>query len=76
MVNRLKHFINYHLILRYATKFLRLKHGWHEKADYDLKHVYRDLLEADTKQLEKLYGVNAQDIEAVLPSLETWIKDL
>ena len=33
----------YHLILRYATKFLRLKHGWHEKTDFDLKHIYRDI---------------------------------
>lgn len=66
----------YHLILRYVTKFLRLKHGWHEKAEYDLKHIYRDLPEADTKQLEKFYDVNAQEIEAVLPELEEWIRTL
>lgn len=66
----------YHLILRYATKFLRLKHGWHEKAEYDLKHIYRDLPEADIQQLEKLYDVNAQDIETILPELEKWIRSL
>ena len=66
----------YHLILRYATKFLRLKHGWHEKAEYDLKHVYRDLPEAETKQLEKFYNVSVQDIEAILPELEKWTRSL
>lgn len=66
----------YHLILRYATKFLRLKYGWHEKADYDLKHIYRDLPEAETKQLEKFYSVSAQDIETALPDLEKWIRSL
>lgn len=66
----------YHLILRYVTKFLRLKHGWREKMDYDLKHVYRDLPEAETKQLEKLYSVSPQDLETTLPELEKWIKSL
>lgn len=66
----------YHLILRYATKFLRLKHGLHEKTDYDLKHIYQDLPENETKQLEKFYSVNLQDIEEVLPSLEEWVKGL
>jgi predicted nucleotidyltransferase len=66
----------YHLILRYATKFLRLKHEWHEKADYDLKHIYRDLPETETKQLERFYSVSPQDIETALPELEKWIKSL
>lgn len=66
----------YHLILRYVTKFLRLKHGWQAKTDYDLKHAYRDLPEVETKQLEKFYNVNIQDIGSILPELEAWIKDL
>lgn len=66
----------YHLILRYATKFLRLKHGWHEKADYDLKHIYRDLPEAETKNIERFYDIRAGEIEGILPELETWVKSL
>ena len=66
----------YHLLLRYATKFLRLKHGWHEKTDYDLKHIYRDLPKAEANQLEKFYSVSLQDIETALPELKKWIKSL
>ncbi len=66
----------YHLILRYITKFLRLKHGLYEKAEYDLKHIYRDVPREETKQIEKFYNVSAQDIEMTLPELEKWIKDL
>lgn len=66
----------YHLILRYATKFLRLKHGKREKAEYDLKHIYRDLPETETNQLEKFYDVKMQDIETTLSELEKWIKSL
>lgn len=66
----------YHLILRYATKFLRIKYGWREKTDYDLKHVYRDLPEAETKQLETLYSVTPKEVEAILPDLEKWIRSL
>lgn len=66
----------YHLILRYATKFLRLKYGWHEKADFDLKHIYRDIPESETKQLEKFYSVSPQDVEQSLAELEKWIRSL
>ncbi len=66
----------YHLILRYATKFLRLKHGWREKMDYDLKHIYRDIPETEVKNLERFYDVRASEIEAALPELESWIKGL
>jgi predicted nucleotidyltransferase len=66
----------YHLILRYATKFLRLKYGWHEKTDFDLKHIYRDIPEAEVKNLERFYDVRASEIESVLPELEAWIKSL
>ncbi|MBP6038430.1 MAG: nucleotidyltransferase domain-containing protein [Candidatus Saccharimonas sp.] len=66
----------YHLILRYATKFLRLKYGWHEKTDFDLKHIYRDIPENEVKNLERFYDVRASDIEDILPELEGWIKSL
>lgn len=66
----------YHLILRYTTKFLRLKYGWPEKTDFDLKHIYRDVPNAETKQLERFYNVPAGDIEDVLPELKSWIKSL
>lgn len=66
----------YHLILRYVTNFLRLNHGLREKTDYDLKHVYRDLSEAETKQLEKFYSISPQDVETSLPELEKWISSL
>lgn len=66
----------YHLILRYATKFLRLKYGWHEKTDFDLKHIYRDIPENETKQLEKFYSVSLHDIEQNLTELEEWIRSL
>jgi len=66
----------YHLILRYATKFLRLRYGWHEKTGYDLKHVYRDIPAHDVKNLERFYDVRIDDVEAVLPELEAWLNDL
>lgn len=66
----------YHLILRYATKFLRLKHDWHEKTDFDLKHIYRDLPENEVKNLERFYDIRASEAEAILPELEAWINNL
>lgn len=66
----------YHLILRYATRFLRLKYGWHEKADFDLKHVYRDIPETEVESLERFYDVRANEIEGVLPELKEWIVSL
>lgn len=66
----------YHLTLRYATKFLRLKYGWHEKTDFDLKHIYRDIPETEVKNLERFYDARASEIEVVLPELESWIKGL
>lgn len=66
----------YHLILRYATMFLRLKYGWHEKTDFDLKHIYRDIPESEAKNLERFYDVRASEVESVLPELERWIKSL
>ncbi len=66
----------YHFILRYATKFLRLKYGWHEKIDFDLKHIYRDIPENEVKNLERFYDVQANKIESILPELEGWIKGL
>ena len=67
---------HYHLILRYATKFLRLKYGWHEKIDFDLKHIYRDIPENEVKNLERFYDVQASKIESILPELEGWIRSL
>lgn len=66
----------YHLILRYATKFLRLKYGWFEKTDFDLKHIYRDVPEAETRQLERFYDVPMSEIENTLPQLKEWIESL
>ena len=66
----------YHLILRYATKFLRLKYGWHEKTDFDLKHIYRDIPENEVKNLERFYDVRIGEIENILPEIERWIKGL
>lgn len=66
----------YHLILRYATKFLRLKYGWHEKTDFDLKHIYRDIPESEIKNLERFYDVRVGEIESMLPELEGWVKRL
>lgn len=66
----------YHIILRYATKFLRLKYGWHEKTDFDLKHIYRDIPENEVKNLERFYDIKTSEVESVLPELEGWIKSL
>ena len=66
----------YHLILRYATKFLRLKHGWHDKAEFDLKHIYRDLPETEVKHLEEFYSVKPSDIEENMPKLKSWLFSL
>lgn len=66
----------YHLILRYVTKFLRLKYGWYEKTDFDLKHIYRDIPENEVKNLERFYDVRAGEVEGILPELETWVKGL
>ncbi len=66
----------YHLILRYVTKFLRLKYDWHEKTDFDLKHIYRDIPENDVKNLERFYDVRVSEVEDVLPELEGWIRSL
>ncbi|NCU29811.1 hypothetical protein EOM60_04360 [Candidatus Saccharibacteria bacterium] len=66
----------YHLILRYTTKFLRLKYGCHEKTDFDLKHIYRDIPEGEVRNLERFYDVRASEIENILPELEVWIKGL
>lgn len=66
----------YHQILRYATKFLRLKYDWYEKTDFDVKHIYRDVPEAEVKNLERFYDVRASEIESVLPKLEAWVKSL
>lgn len=66
----------YHLVLRYATKFLRLKYGWHEKTDFDLKHIYRDIPENEAKNLERFYDVRAGEIETTLPELEAWVRSL
>lgn len=66
----------YHIILRYATKFLRLKYGWHEKTDFDLKHIYRDIPESEVKNLERFYDVSASEVEGVLPELEEWVRSL
>lgn len=66
----------YHLILRYATKFLRIKYGWYEKTDFDLKHIYRDIPVEEINQLEQFYDVRAIDIERTLPDIEKWINNL
>lgn len=66
----------YQIILRYATKFLHLKYDLKEKREYDLKHIYRDIPEEETKKLESLYGVQVSNISNKLPELETWIKEL
>lgn len=66
----------YHLILRYTTRYLRIKHGWHDKTDYDLKHVYRDIPEAEVKNIERFYDVRANEVESNLPELEKWIESL
>lgn len=74
--NNLEALYYYHLILRYAIKFLRLKYGWHEKTDFDLKHIYRDIPTTYVKDLERFYDVRASDLESILPELEEWIKNL
>ena len=66
----------YQLILRYATRFLRLKYNLKEKREYDLKHIYRDIPEEETYKLESLYDVQVSNINNKLPELETWIKEL
>lgn len=66
----------YHLILQYATKFLRLKYGWYEKIDFDLKHIYRDIPKNEVSNLEKFYDIRASEVEGILPELERWIKSL
>lgn len=66
----------YHIILRYATKFLRLKYGWHEKTDFDLKNIYRDIPESEVKNLERFYDVRGSEIENIIPELEAWVNGL
>lgn len=66
----------YHLILKYATKFLWLKYGVEEKKDFDLKHIYRSTPKQDTDALEQFYDVRVSDIESILPQLRAWIHSL
>lgn len=66
----------YHLILQYVTKYLRIKHGWREKTDYDLKHIYHDIPEAEVKSLERFYDVRTSELENILPELEKWVESL
>ncbi len=66
----------YYLILRYATKFLRLKNGWPEKTNFDLKHIYRDIPKCDVDNLEKFYDIKPSELEDVLPRLKKWIDSL
>ena len=66
----------YHLILRYATKFLRIKYGWPKKTDFDLKHIYRDIPNNETEKLEKFYDVRISEIKDNMLDLERWIKNL
>jgi predicted nucleotidyltransferase len=66
----------YHLMLRYATKFLWLKQSLPEKADYDLKHIYRTTPKEEIAALERFYDVRMSNIETTMPKLKDWIHSL
>ncbi len=66
----------WHQILQYATKFLRRKHGWHDKVEYDLKHIHRDLPSETVAQLRRFYDVRIDEIEGEMPALKEWIWSL
>lgn len=66
----------WHLVLRYATTFLRRKYGWHDKIEYDLKHIYHDLPKDVTKNLRDFYDTNIDGIEAKMHTLKEWIWQL
>ena len=66
----------WHLILQYVTVFLRRKYGWHDKAEYDLKHVHRDLPAGIVEKLEYFYNIQTGNLEEKLPKLKEWIWSL
>jgi len=66
----------WHLILQYATIFLRRKHGWHDKTEYDLKHIHRDLPTDVVEKLKDFYDTKTDDFENKLPELRKWIWEL
>lgn len=74
--NRLEAIYYYHLILKYATTFLWLKHGVPEKKEFDLKHLRRYVSTQYANTLERFYDVRVSDIEMTLPSLREWIYSL
>jgi len=66
----------WHLILQYATKFLRRKYGWHDKAEYDLKHIHRDLPKEIVDTMRGFYDTRISEIENKIPDLKEWIWSL
>lgn len=66
----------YHMILGYAVRFLRLKYGVPEKADFGLKHIYRDVPKEDVEKLEYFYSVKPSEVEGKLEELRSWIESL
>lgn len=66
----------YHLILKYATKFLWLRNGVPEKKDFDLKHLYRNISTQDADSLGAFYDTRTSEVEETLPSLKEWIYSL
>ena len=74
--NKLEAIYYFHMILRYATKFLHLKYGLPEKADFDLKHIYRDIPKDETDRLELFYDTKSTDIESALSELKSWVQSL
>lgn len=63
----------WHLTLQYVTTFLRRKHGWHDKIEFDLKHIHRDLPIDVVEELKYFYNVQTGDLEKELPRLKEWI---
>jgi len=63
-------------MLQSITVFLRKKHGWHDKTEYDLKHIHRDLPEEAVKKLQYFYDTKISEIESKIQELQEWKKSL
>lgn len=64
----------YRNILVRVLGYLRSKAGISEKADFDFKHVYKDIPREEVAKLEEYYFADVKD--ETIESLKSWLKSL
>lgn len=65
----------YRAILLKVLEYLRKKNGIPEKVDFGFKHMFKDIAEAEAKQLESFYFAATTDQE-LIDSLKSWLRSL